>query len=121
METKIAIFKRQEIRKTIYKNEWYFSVIDIVKILTDSFDAKQYIKKMRMRDPELNSYWGTICTPLELMAKDGKKRKIKGTDTFFLTSNKLSLRYMYATASKNSYSRYSPPCSPTRQLSPEYF
>ena len=66
METNIAVFKGKEIRKTIHKNEWWFSVSDVVEALTDSADPKQYIKKMRQRDPELNSYWGTICTPLEI-------------------------------------------------------
>lgn len=38
-----------------------FSVTDVVAVLTDSADPKQYIKKMRSRDPELNARWGTIC------------------------------------------------------------
>ena len=57
--------------------EWYFSVADVVQVLTDSSDPKQYIKKMRSRDPELGSKWGTICTPVEMIAADGKKRKIQ--------------------------------------------
>ena len=72
--TKIAIFRKKEIRKTIHNNEWWFSIGDVVEALTDSADTKQYIKKMRQRDSELNSYWGTICTPLELTAPDGKMR-----------------------------------------------
>jgi DNA-damage-inducible protein D len=79
--TKIAIFQKKEIRKTIHNNEWWFSVSDIVEALTDSADVKQYIKKMRQRDPELNSYWGTICTPLEMVAKDSKKRKVTSANT----------------------------------------
>lgn len=55
--------------------EWYFSVVDVVRALTDSTDTKQYIKKMRIRDPELNSKWGTICTPVKMQAPDGKMRK----------------------------------------------
>lgn len=78
--TKIAIFRRKQIRKTIYNNEWWFSVIDIVEVLTDSADPKQYIKKMRKRDPQLNSYWGTICTPLEMVARDGKRRKVNAAN-----------------------------------------
>ena len=67
--TKLAIFKGHNIRKTIYHNEWWFSVSDIIVVLTDSTDARQYIKKMRSRDLELNIYWGTHCTPLEMIAK----------------------------------------------------
>ena len=50
--------------------QWFFSVIDVVQVLTDSEDVKQYIKKMRSRDPELNVRWGTICTPTRMMAAD---------------------------------------------------
>ena len=55
--------------------QWLFSVIDVVQVLTDSEDVKQYIKKMRSRDPELNARWGTICTPTRMMAADGKYYK----------------------------------------------
>ena len=81
MDTKLAVFKGKEIRRTLYKNEWWFSVADVVEVLTDSIDSRQYIKKMRQRDPELDSYWGTICTPLELIAPDGKKRETNCANT----------------------------------------
>ncbi|MBR4326988.1 MAG: hypothetical protein IKP73_15845, partial [Bacteroidales bacterium] len=62
------------------KEKYYFSVADIVQLLTDSADAKQYIKRMRARDPELNSRWGTICTPTEMRASDGKVYKTQAAD-----------------------------------------
>jgi hypothetical protein len=76
--TKIQLFGDKRIRTAWDegKEEWYFSVSDVVAVLTDSVDAKQYIKKMRSRDPELNLKWGTICTPVEMIASDGKKRRI---------------------------------------------
>lgn len=51
--TKIAIFKGQKIRKTIYKDEWWFSVNDIITALADSKDPAQYFKRLKYRDPEL--------------------------------------------------------------------
>jgi len=81
METNIVVFRGKELRKTIHKNEWWFSVSDVVEALTDSADPKQYIKKMRQRDPELNSHWGTICTPLEITAPDGKMRETNCANT----------------------------------------
>lgn len=81
METKIAIFKGKKIRKIIHNNEWWFSITDVVEALTDSSDPKQYVKKMRQRDPELNSYWGTVCTPLEILAPDGKMRDTNCANT----------------------------------------
>ena len=81
METKISVFRGKEIRKVLHKDKWWFSVSDVVEVLTDSADRKQYIKKMRQRDPELNSYWGTICTPLEILAPDGKMRATNCANT----------------------------------------
>ncbi len=81
METKLAIFKGKEIRRTLHDNEWWFAIADIVEVLTASADPRQYIKKMRQRDTELNSYWGTICTPLPLQAPDGKMRKTNCANT----------------------------------------
>jgi len=78
---KLAVFEGKEIRKTIHNGEWWFSVADVVQALTDSVDARQYIKRMRQRDPQLDSYWGTICTPLELLAPDGKRRKTNCANT----------------------------------------
>jgi len=48
--------------------------------LTDTPDVKDYIKKMKKRDAELNSNWGTICPLVEMMAADGKRRKVQAAD-----------------------------------------
>jgi len=74
-ESNVQWFENRRIR-TVWNEEeqqWYLSVSDTVTVLTDSADVKQYIKKMRTRDPELASRWGTICTPVVMVAADGKK------------------------------------------------
>ncbi len=78
---RLAIFEEKEIRREWYNNDWYYSVEDVVQVLTDSIDVKQYIKKLKARDEELNNNWGTICTLVEMIAKDGKKRKVRTSDT----------------------------------------
>ncbi len=60
--------------------EWFFSILDVVAALTGSTDPKQYIKRVRTRDPELSANWGTICTPVAMIAKDGKKRSIQAAN-----------------------------------------
>lgn len=78
----IKLFESKKIR-SVWSEEgqkWYFSVADVVEALTDSTDVKQYIKRLRQRDEPLNSNWGTICTPLEMIAADGKKRKIQAAN-----------------------------------------
>ena len=79
----IKLFESKTVRSIYMEEEsrWYFSVQDIVSILTDSKDVKQYIKKMLSRDTVLNSNWGTICTLVDMEAADGKKRKIQAANT----------------------------------------
>ena len=79
----IQLFEDRKIRTAWdeEQGEWYFSVQDVVAVLAESSDPKQYIKKMRARDPELSANWGTICTPVQMPAADGKMRKIQAANT----------------------------------------
>jgi DNA-damage-inducible protein D len=79
----IKLFESKQIRSVWNETEqkWYFSVQDVVELLTESTDVKQYIKRMLSRDEQLKSNWGTICTLVEMEAADGKMRKIQGSDT----------------------------------------
>jgi DNA-damage-inducible protein D len=69
--TRIALFRDKEIRKVLYNNEWWFVVEDVAIVLTDSADAKQYIRRMRERDPELEKGWVQIVRTLEVETKGG--------------------------------------------------
>ena len=71
IETRIAIFKGREIRKVIHKNEWWFVIVDIIEVLTDSVQPDGYVKDMRRRDPELAKGWGQIATPLPIQTTGG--------------------------------------------------
>jgi hypothetical protein len=77
----IAVFQETTIRRTWHNEEWWFALSDVITVLTDSADAKQYIKKMRTRDPALDANWGTTCTPLAILAQDGKLRKTNCANT----------------------------------------
>ena len=66
MEKSIAVFRGKEIRKTLFDNEWWFVVEDVVLALIDSKDAKQYIQRMRQRDPELSKGWVQIVHTLSV-------------------------------------------------------
>lgn len=83
MENKIKLFENKVVRShwDSEQEEWYFSVVDVIEVLTESKDAKQYLKKMRSRDLELNSNWGTICTLVKMVGKDGKLREIQAANT----------------------------------------
>ena len=78
----IQLFEGKKVR-IVWNEEqekYYFSVTDIVQVLTDSVNPRDYIKKMLRRDPELKSKWGTICPPVEMLAPDGKRRKTQAAD-----------------------------------------
>ncbi len=79
----IKLFQSKQIRSTWNEKDqkWYFSVQDVVEVLTDSVDVKQYLKRMLSRDALLKSNWGTICTLVEMVAADGKRRKVQAADT----------------------------------------
>ena len=70
---KIAIFKGKKVRRIIYQNEWWFSVVDVCGALTDSPDAGAYWRKLKQRLKEEGSEVVTICHDLKLEAPDGKK------------------------------------------------
>ena len=74
--------KKKKIRSVWDDKEekWYFSVVDVIEALTDSADPKQYLKKMKSRDPELGNNWGTICTLVQMNGADGKKRRCMAAD-----------------------------------------
>lgn len=78
----IQLFEGKKVRIVwdAEQEKYYFSVTDIVQVLTDSVNPRDYIKKMLRRDPELKSKWGTICPPVEMLAPDGKRRKTQAAD-----------------------------------------
>jgi len=78
--TKIAVFKGRQVRKTLHNNEWWFSVEDVVAVLTDSINPKDYINKMRRRDEELAQGWGQIVHTL-LMDTTGGPQKVNCANT----------------------------------------
>jgi prophage antirepressor-like protein len=70
-ETRIALFQRREIRRTIHNNEWWFVIEGVVTVLTGSRDAKQYIQRMKQRDPELAKGWVQIVRTLSFRTAGG--------------------------------------------------
>ena len=78
----IQLFEERKVR-TVWddkQEKWYFSIVDIVAVLTDSADPKQYIKRMKSRDAMLKLNWGTICTLVPMRSEDGKMHKEMAAD-----------------------------------------
>jgi hypothetical protein len=70
-ERRIALFQRKEIRRTIHNDEWWFVVEDVVLALIESRDPKQYIQRMKQRDPELGKGWVQIVHTLSVPTEGG--------------------------------------------------
>ncbi len=74
METRSAVFKGKDIRKILFQNEWYFSVVDIVAALTDSEKPRDYWYRMKQREKQSSGVeLSTLCRQLKLESTDGKK------------------------------------------------
>ena len=72
----IKLFESKQIR-TVWNEgdqKWYFVVEDVVAVLTDSNDAKQYVKRMRQRDEELAKGWVQFVPTLEVDTAGGKQK-----------------------------------------------
>jgi len=80
-QNKIVLFQSLKIRRAWYKNEWYFSLVDVVGALTDSANPTDYLKKIRKRDDSLGKYLGTNCPQVEMLTETGKKRKTLAGNT----------------------------------------
>lgn len=66
----IALFEEKQVRRVWHEEKWYFSVSDVVGILSESINPKAYWRQLKRREPELV----TICHGLKLLAEDGKMR-----------------------------------------------
>ncbi len=78
----IKLFEEKRVR-TVWDDQqekWYFSVVDVVSVLTDSANPTDYLKKMRKRDTQLAEGWGQIVTPLSIQTPGGKQ-KVNFADT----------------------------------------
>ena len=78
----IVLFEEKHVRRVWDENaeKWWFSVVDVVSVLTETPDPTDYLKKMRKRDEELGSYIGTNCPHVEMVGDSGKKRKVLAGD-----------------------------------------
>ena len=74
---KLVLFQENAIRRVWHNDEWYFSVIDVIAVLTDSKDPRTYWKVLKQRESQLV----TICNQLKMTATDGKQRQTDCANT----------------------------------------
>ena len=83
MENKIKVFESKQVR-TLWnetEEEWYFSVVDVVEVLTDSANPQTYWRVLKLRLKDEGNETVTNCNALKMLAPDGKMRKTDCLDT----------------------------------------
>ena len=80
-ENALVVFQGKQIRRAWHNNEWYFSVVDVVGVLAESEDPRNYWKVMKHRLMEESSEVVTKCNQLKLIASDGKYYETDCADT----------------------------------------
>lgn len=73
-EGHVALFREQTIRRSWHQNEWWFAIVDVVAVLSDSVQPEGYIKDLRKRDKDLAKGWGQIASPLRIETEGGVQR-----------------------------------------------
>jgi hypothetical protein len=74
-QNKLVVFQGKEVRRAWHNNEWYYSLVDVVAVLSDSKNPTDYLKKIRKRDEDLKSYLGTNCPQVAMQTSTGKKER----------------------------------------------
>ena len=78
----LVVFQDKKIRRIWHNNEWYFSIIDVIRALTDSVDAKDYWYRIKQREQESSGIeLSTFCRQLKLPAEDNKLRETDCANT----------------------------------------
>jgi DNA-damage-inducible protein D len=73
-DTHIAIFNGKSIRRKLVGNRWFFSVVDIVGVLTESVNPRDYISQLKQRDEELSKGWRQFVSTLSIQTEGGKQQ-----------------------------------------------
>jgi hypothetical protein len=73
-DKEVALFEKKRVRRVWHKKEWWFAIVDVVAILSESIDPPGYLKDIRRRDAEINKGWGQIATPLGIKTTGGEQK-----------------------------------------------
>ena len=95
-EKSLVVFQNSKIKRAWFKDEWYYSLVDVIMVLTESVNPTDYLKKLRKRDFELNNYIGTNCPYVKMLTKTCKER------TFIAGNNTNIFRLIQSVSSKKA-------------------
>ncbi|MFH0808262.1 MAG: BRO family protein [archaeon] len=73
MENKLIVFENKKIRRVWHEDDWWFSVVDVVGVLSESRNPRDYWYRMKTRELECGIELSTNCRQLKMVSEDGKK------------------------------------------------
>ncbi|MFT7616364.1 MAG: DNA-damage-inducible protein D [Candidatus Woesearchaeota archaeon] len=79
--SKLIVFQDKKIRRIWYEDKWYFSVIDVIQVLTESNNPRNYWSMLKKRELDEEVELSTNCVQLKLEAPDGKLRETDCANT----------------------------------------
>lgn len=84
-QNKLIVFQEKGIRRVWHEDEWWFAVIDVIQILTESHKPRDYWYRLKRREKENNGIeLSTNCRQFKMIATDGKKRETECANTEWL-------------------------------------
>lgn len=81
MENEVTPFENKAVRKVLYNEQWYFSVVDIINVLTDTNNPNRYWTDLKRRSEKESGQSYDFCVSLKLKSKDGKSYKTDCANT----------------------------------------
>ena len=76
-ESQVTSFQKKQVRRVWHKIQWWFVVENVVLALIESRDPKQYIQRMKQRDPQLSEGWVQIVHTLDVPTGGGTQKMLK--------------------------------------------
>jgi DNA-damage-inducible protein D len=73
-ENHVVVFNDHKIRRVFHENTWWFVVLDVVSVLSDSVNPSRYVTDMKRRDTELNKAWNEIVRILSVETAGGAQK-----------------------------------------------
>ena len=83
-ENALVVFQDKKIRRILHNKEWHFSVVDVVEVLTDSANPRNYWSMLKNRELEHGIELSTFCVQLKVQSPEGKYYETDCANTKFL-------------------------------------
>ena len=81
MDNKIILFQEKQVRREWHKDEWYFSIIDVIEILTENSNPSRYWQDLKRKSEKMEGQLYDFIVKFKFLAQDGKMRPTECANT----------------------------------------